>query len=169
MFIMRDILPPLQQEFSNTPLGHVRRNWFVHVILACIIPFTNSMSSNLLRSLNHLFGMEEVKRRAFYVFMASHKLLWSTMWAKLCGMIPEPETDGRMLLALDDCTNLKVGKKIFACSHVFDHAAKANQSKYPWAQCFTAIGLLNEEIESDTVFVVKHFSLGNEDRKADCF
>ena len=113
--------------------------------------------------------MEEVKRRAFYVFMASHKLPWSTMWAKLWGMIPEPETDGRMLLALDDCTNLKVGKKIFACSHVFDHAAKANQSKYPWAQCFTAIGLLNEEIESDTVFVVKHFSLGNEDRKADCF
>ncbi len=144
MFIMRDILPPLQQEFSNTPLGHVRRNWFAHVILACIIPFTNSMSSNLLRSLNHLFGMEEVKRRAFYVFMASRKLPWSAMWAKLWGMIPEPETDGRLLLALDDCTNPKVGKKIFACSHVFDHAAKANQSKYPWAQCFTAIGLLKK-------------------------
>lgn len=144
MFILRDILPPLQQEFSNTALGHVRRRWFVHVILACIIPFTNSMTSNLLRSLKHLFGMEDIKRRAFYVFMASHKLPWSKMWTTLWGMIPSPETDDRLLLALDDCTNPKTGKKIFACSHVFDHAAKANQSTYPWAQCFTAIGLLKK-------------------------
>ncbi|MDX8390674.1 MAG: transposase [Mariprofundaceae bacterium] len=86
--------------------------------------------------------MEEVKRRAFYVFMASRKLPWSKMWIKLWGMIPEPETDGRLLLALDDCTSPKVGRKVFGCSYVFDHAAKANQSKYPWAQCFTAIGLL---------------------------
>ena len=100
------------------------------------------MTSNLLRSPNHLFGMEDIKRRAFYVFMASYKLPWSKMWTTLWGMIPEPETDVRLLLALDDYTNPKVEKKIFSCSHVFDHAAKAKQSKYPWAQCFTAIGLL---------------------------
>ncbi|MDQ7001517.1 MAG: transposase [Ghiorsea sp.] len=144
MFILRDILLPLQLTFSNSLLGHVRRKWFVHVLMSCIIPFTNSMSSNLLRSLNHLFGMQEVKRRAFYVFMASGKLGWSKMWEKLWAMIPDPETDGRLLLALDDCTNPKVGKKVFGCSHVFDHAAKTNQSKYPWAQCFTAIGLLKQ-------------------------
>jgi len=46
-------------------------------------------------------------------------------------MIPEPETDGRLLLALDDFTNPKVGKNVFGCSHIFDHAAKANQSTYP--------------------------------------
>jgi len=57
-------------------------------------------------------------------------------------MIPEPETDGRLLLALDDFTNPKVGKNIFGCSYVFDHAAKANQATYPWAQCVTSIGLL---------------------------
>ena len=33
-------------------------------------------------------------------------------------------------------------KKVFGASHMFDHAAKANQSRYPWAQCVTSIGLL---------------------------
>ncbi|MDQ6960136.1 MAG: transposase, partial [Mariprofundaceae bacterium] len=141
MFILRDVLTPLQKEFSNTRLGRSRSRWFAHVILACIIPFTSSMSSNLLRALTHLFGMD-VNRRRFYAFMGSGKLPWDGLWSALWNMIPEPETDGRLLLALDDFINPKVGKKVFGASHVFDHAAKANQSRYPWAQCVTSIGLL---------------------------
>ncbi len=45
-------------------------------------------------------------------------------------------------MALDDCINPKVGKKIFACHRFFDHAAKQNQSRYPWAQNIVAVGLL---------------------------
>jgi hypothetical protein len=45
-------------------------------------------------------------------------------------------------LALDDTINPKTGKKIFACASFFDHAAKANQSKYPWSQNVVCIGLL---------------------------
>jgi hypothetical protein len=37
-------------------------------------------------------------------------------------------------VGLDDSINTKVGKKIFGCEQVFDHAAKANQSDSPWAQ-----------------------------------
>jgi hypothetical protein len=57
-------------------------------------------------------------------------------------MIPEPTSDGRLLLALDDCINPKTGKEIFGCDRVFDHAAKLNQSKYPWAQNIVVVGLL---------------------------
>jgi hypothetical protein len=57
-------------------------------------------------------------------------------------MIPNPLTDGRLLVALGDFINPKTGKKIFGCAHIFDHAAKANQSKYPWAQNVVLIGLL---------------------------
>jgi hypothetical protein len=57
-------------------------------------------------------------------------------------MIPHPLTEGRGLIALDDFINPKTGKKIFACSHLFDHAAKLNQAKYPWAQNVVSIGLL---------------------------
>ena len=44
--------------------------------------------------------------------------------------------------ALDDYINPKTGKKIFGCANIFDHAAKQNQSKYPWAQNVVAVGLL---------------------------
>jgi hypothetical protein len=46
------------------------------------------------------------------------------------------------LVALDDSINPKTGKKIFACQHHFDHAAKPNQCRYPWSQQIVCIGLL---------------------------
>jgi hypothetical protein len=47
-------------------------------------------------------------------------------------------------VALDDCINPKIGKNIFGCETIFDHAAKANQSQYPWAQNIVAVGLLKQ-------------------------
>ena len=141
MFILRDILKPLQNEYSSTCLGRQRSQWFVYALLAFIVPFTSSISSNILRSLNTLFGIS-VNRRRFYTFMASSNLPWTKMWRRLWSTIPSPLTDGRLLVALDDFINPKTGRKIFGCSHIFDHAAKANQSKYPWAQNVVFVGLL---------------------------
>lgn len=64
--------------------------------------------------------------------------LWPTLWS----MIPDPLSDGHLLVALDDFTNPKTGRKTFGCSHIFDHAAKANQSKYSWVQNVALFGLL---------------------------
>lgn len=74
--------------------------------------------------------------------MASPKIPWQRLWKGLWMMIPEPLTNDRLLLALDDYINPKTGKKIFGCANVFDHAAKQNQTKYPWAQNIVVIGLL---------------------------
>ena len=57
-------------------------------------------------------------------------------------MIPDPLSDGRLLVALDHSIDPKTGRTIFGCSHIFDHAAKANQPKYPWAQNVVLVGLL---------------------------
>jgi len=141
MFILRDILRPLQSDFSDSRLGRQRSQWFVYIVLAFIIPFTTSISSNILRCINTLFGIH-VNRRRFYTFMKSNKLPWAKLWPRLWSMIPDPLTDDRLLLALDDFINPKTGRKIFGCAHFFDHAAKANQSKYPWAQNVVLIGLL---------------------------
>ena len=141
MFILRDILRPLQNEYSSTQLGRQRSQWFVYALLAFIVPFTSSISSNVLRCMNTLFGIN-INSRRFYTFMASNKLPWHKLWPRLWSMIPKPLTNGRLLVALDDFINPKTGKKIFGCSHIFDHAAKANQSKYPWAQNVVLIGLL---------------------------
>jgi hypothetical protein len=74
--------------------------------------------------------------------MASSKLPWPRLWAMLWSLIPNPTTKRRLLLALDNYINPKAGKKIFGCAPFFDHAAKINQSKYPWSQNVVSIGLL---------------------------
>ena len=57
MFILRDLLTPLQQQFSTTEQGQRRAVWFVYTLLAVVVPFTSSMTSNLLRALHTLFGL----------------------------------------------------------------------------------------------------------------
>lgn len=141
MFILRNILEPLQDEFPSSKLANLRSKWFAYVLLSFIIPFTSSMSSNILRCLHTFFGIGINKRR-FYTFMASSKLPWDKLWLRIWSSIQEPLTNDRLLIALDDFINPKTGKKIFGCSHIFDHAAKSNQSKYPWAQNVVLVGLL---------------------------
>jgi hypothetical protein len=72
MFILRDILIPLQQEFPNTPQGQKRKIWFVYTLLAVIIPFTSSITSNLLRALSTLFGLD-IKSQRFYTFISKSR------------------------------------------------------------------------------------------------
>ncbi len=55
MFILRNILLPLQQEFNHRCKGDERGAWFVYTLLAVITHFTSSRSANLLRSLQTLF------------------------------------------------------------------------------------------------------------------
>ena len=143
MFILRDLLRPLQAHFSDTDLGRERSSLLAYTLLAVIVPFTSSMTSNLLRSLVTLFGID-IKKKRFYTFMASSTLPWQQLWHTVWGLIPSPETDGRLLVALDDYINPKIGKSIFGCETIFDHAAKANQSQYPWAQNIVAVGLLKQ-------------------------
>ena len=56
MFILRDLLLPLQQKFSNTKQGQKRKVWFAYTLLAVVVPFTSSMTSNLLRALQTLLS-----------------------------------------------------------------------------------------------------------------
>jgi len=143
MFILRDLLVPLQEEFSNTDQGQKRKVWFAYTLLAVVVPFTSSITSNLLRALQTLFGLELQSQR-FYTFMASTTLPWKGLWQAMWGMIPSPATEERIIVALDDSINPKSGKKIFGCGHFHNHAAKGNQSSYPWSQCILAIGLLKK-------------------------
>ena len=143
MFILRDLLTPLQAEFSNTTQGQKRKVWFVYTLLAVVVPFTSSITSNLLRALQTLFGIELQSQR-FYTFMASSTLPWKGLWQTMWGLIPSPATEERIIVAIDDSINPKSGRKIFGCAHFHNHAAKGNQSSYPWSQCILAIGLLKK-------------------------
>jgi SRSO17 transposase len=142
MFILHQLLRKFKANFAHSRKGQERGAWFIYTLLAVIIPFTSSKTSNLLRCLHTVFGLTHITGRRFYTFMASSKLPWDPLWETLRKAIPNHLTEGRILLALDDCINPKVGKKIFACHRFFDHAAKQNQSRYPWAQNIVAVGLL---------------------------
>lgn len=143
MFILRDLLTPLQEKFSNTKQGQKRKVWFAYTLLAVVVPFTSSITSNLLRALNTLFGLE-VQSQRFYTFMGSTTLPWRSLWRTMWSLIQDPATDGRIMVALDDSINPKSGKKIFGCGHFHDHAAKGKKTSYPWSQCIVAIGLLKK-------------------------
>jgi hypothetical protein len=142
MLILHDILAKLKDQFAGSRKADERGIWFVYTIVAIIIPFTSSKTSNILRCLDTLFGFSGIAKKRFYTFMASPKIPWNRLWPTIWKMIPEPLTDGRLLLAVDDYINPKTGRKIYACDKLFDHAAKQNQTKYPWAQNVVAVGLL---------------------------
>jgi hypothetical protein len=136
------LLRELKDEFSQSRKGEERGGWFIHTLVAIILPFTSSKTSNLLRTLGTLFGYININWKRYYTFMGSPNIPWNRLWPRIWKMIPEPETNGRLIVALDDYINPKTGMKIFGCAKVFDHAAKQNQSQYPWAQNIVAIGLL---------------------------
>ena len=142
MFILHDILEKLKKQFPDSDNGRERGIWFAYTIIAIILPITSSKTSNIVRSLKTIFGFTDFRKKRFYTFIASPKIAWKCLWHTLWKMIPDPLTQDRLLLVIDDYINPKTGKKIFACNTNFDHAAKSNQSKYPWAQNIVVVGLL---------------------------
>ena len=52
-------------------------------------------------------------------------------------------TEGKLLLAVDDSTYGKSGKKIEGAATHFDRAAKLNSSKYLWGHCRVATEILS--------------------------
>jgi len=139
------ILPALARDFQllfpRTDHSRERFHWFLLTLKAILVPITLSRTSNLLRAIETLFGVS-IEQWRYYTFMASVKLPWNALWEALWRAIPSPLVAGRLLLGLDDSINPKTGKKIFACQKTFDHAAKSNQTRWPWAQTIVTVGLL---------------------------
>jgi hypothetical protein len=141
MLILPALAVQFQSLFPSSDHGQERARWFILTLQAILLPITASRTSNLLRTIATLFGVV-LGEAKYYTFMASVKLPWARVWAALWRAIPDPLTDGRLLLVLDDSINPKTGTKVFACQRSFDHAAKTNQSRFPWAQTIVTVGLL---------------------------
>lgn len=142
MQTLHQLFERFKDDFAHSRKGKERSQWFIYTILAIIFPFASSKTSNLLRCLKIIFGFTYITKRRFYTFMASSKIPWARLWKTTREAIPAAFTQGWLLVAFDDYINPKTGKKIFGCHRFFDHAAKQNQSKYPWAQNIVSAGLL---------------------------
>ena len=72
MFILRDLLRLLQAHFSDTDLGRERSSLFAYTLLAVIVPFTSSMTSNLLRSLVTLSALRSKRSASILLWRLRH-------------------------------------------------------------------------------------------------
>jgi hypothetical protein len=141
MSILRTLARDFQFLFPLNSHGQERFRWFLLTLQAILVPITVSRTSNLLRTIATLFGVD-IEQGRYYTFMASVKLPWEAVWEALWRAIPSPLVAGRLVVVLDDSINPKTGKHIFACQRTFDHAAKPNQTSWPWAQTLVTVGLL---------------------------
>ena len=114
MPILPALATQLQCLFPGTDKGQERWRWFMLTLQAILVPITASRTSNLLRAITTLFGVH-IGQSPYYSFMASVKLRWKEVWEVLWRAIPDPLTDGRLMIGLDDSVNAKTGRKVFAC------------------------------------------------------
>ena len=67
MPILHSLLAELKAEFAGSEKAKERGVWFLHTLLAIILPFTSSKTSNLLRVFHVLFGFAEIGRKRYYL------------------------------------------------------------------------------------------------------
>ena len=134
-----DLLKVLQTQLEQ---NEERKALFVYTLVSIMLPVIGSKASHLYRAMTGLFEYQVTKRR-FYGFMASPKIawdkLWPIVWQKVLSL---SDADDCILLSIDDSMVPKTGKRIFACSQFFDHAAKQNQSSYIWGQNIVKLSCL---------------------------
>ncbi len=73
MFVLYQILKKFKDDFYYSKKGEERGVWFIFTLLAVIIPFTSSKTSNLLRRLHTLFGFTHITKRRAIIFEFSNK------------------------------------------------------------------------------------------------
>ena len=134
MFILRDLLRSLQTAFSNTDLGRERAHLFVFTLLAIIVPFTSSITLQSVTVIANAVWSRNHPPALLHLHGLTPCLPWGSLWQIIWQLIPDPLTDGRLLVALDDSVNNKCGRTIFGCGFFHDHTAKLNQPSYPWSQ-----------------------------------
>ncbi len=101
------------------------------------------MISVVFRHFGGLFSGTSITGKRFYMFVNSPKLPWKKLWSRVAELIRDKvSVDGRLLVGLDDTTYGKTGRKISGCGTHFDHAAKANSSRWVFGHCRVLAGLI---------------------------
>ena len=119
-----------------------RRIIFRTIIIGLVISEGSKCISAIYRLFEIMMLSNGITRKKYYGFLQSGKLKLPLIWEKLFRMLGNDiETDGRLLVDLDDTTYGKTGKKIANCETHYDHAAKLNSSKYIFGHCRVVIGI----------------------------
>ena len=135
----RSLLNQLSEE-----LPQYRRTIFRSLIIGLICSNSQKCVSAIWERFGLLFSGSEITQRRFYGLLNSAKLPWERIRLSLIRIMgDEVLTEEKILLATDDSTYGKSGKKIEGAATHFDHAAKMNSSKYLWGHCRVVTGVLS--------------------------
>lgn len=125
------------------PVPVYRRIIFKTIMLGLVVCNGDGMISAIFRRFAALFAETNITRKRFYMFLNSGKIAWAGIWRLVADQIRDfVPVDGRLLLAVDDTTYGKTGKKISGCGIHHDHAAKQNASRWIYGHCRVAVGTL---------------------------
>lgn len=130
-------------DFVAEAIPDYRKIIFKTLILGLVIGRGRKCVSGIYRIFQALMLSNSISRKRFYCFLNSGKIRWKCIWRKVFQLLGEKIIhEGRLLVALDDTTYGKSGKKIYGCNHHYDHAAKLNSSKYMLGHCRVVIGIM---------------------------
>lgn len=120
-----------------------RRVIFNTIVTGLLVGKDGGTITGIFREFASLFAGNIISRKRFYMFLNSKMLKWSAIWSRVAELLRDHIlVDGRLLIALDDTTYGKSGRKIHGCSTHFDHAAKQNCAKFLFGHCRVVAGLL---------------------------
>ena len=125
------------------PIPAYRRFIFKTMVIGLLVRNGGGRISSIFRQFAGLFAGTGVTRKRFYTFLNSDKVKWAVIWRRAAELLGSfVSVDGRVLMALDDTTYGKTGKKISGCGIHHDHSAKQNASRWIYGHCRVLTGLL---------------------------
>lgn len=120
-----------------------RRLIFSTIVAGLLTGKGGGTIAGIFRDFSALFTGTAVTRKRFYMFLNSKMVNWTGIWSRVADLIREHvAVAGRLLIALDDTTYGKTGRKIHGCGTHFDHAAKINVSRWLFGHCRVVAGVL---------------------------
>lgn len=129
-------------EQAASKVSAYRQSIFKTLLIALCTGNCPGRISSIFRAFSSLLTGKANSKR-FYKFLNSAKLPWEDLWRLLASQLGDPSLDGRILIALDDTSYGKTGKKIAGCARHFDHAHKKNSSAWIFGHCRVVAGILS--------------------------
>ena len=125
-------------------LPQYRRTIFRSLVIGLVCSNSKKCVSAIWERFYLLFGSSKITQRRFYGLLNSANIPWEKIRLSLINTMDEEVlTEDKLLLAADDSTYGKSGRKIEGAATHFDHAAKMNSSKYLWGHCRVVTGILS--------------------------
>jgi len=119
-----------------------RQEIFKTILLGLVIGKGRKGISGIYRIFESILS-SIISRKRFYCFLGSGKIPWNKLLEKIIALMGNRFlTNGKLLLAVDDTSYGKTGRKIENCDIHFDHAAKKNSAKYIYGHCRVVVGVL---------------------------